>query len=254
MSDLIVLLLLFFFVIAASIVLFLYIKARKTIKVLKGDISTQQETIKGLKNELEEKSAGLPSVERIKALKEKESALNAIYKSLPNFKKVTGFQERLEALIDFIVCQLVEKIPDENERQQYMNFFNVLRQGADAYCLILLLRDKKMRPLMTCLKGLQADSVKTADYNMILEQILDAAMTTYDVVTTAFNNPNALSGQELNVKLLKNNITREDALSQAKLITDNQYETDSWAVVLKKMLASKGINRSNVICSGYKLS
>lgn len=253
-NNLLIIILLISISIIASIALYFYIHTRKTIKVLKENISAQEELIERFKREAEERNnTDFPSIERIEKLIEKEKTLNTIYRSIPNFIKITDFQERLEKFVKFIDQQLVEKLPSEEEQRYYRDFFNQLRVGADAFKLVILLRDKKMHPLMTHLKGLQVDTLRTSDYNKIIELLFDAVMTTYDVVTTAFNNPNTLPGQELNVKLLENNITREEALSQAKSITDNLYETDLWAIVIKKTLANKGINNTNVIFSGYKL-
>lgn len=79
-------------------------------------------------------------------------------------------------------------------------------------------------------------------------------MICFDVMTT-FYARNKRPEQEINKKILTDkNYSRNDALAEAKLMTNNVTETPNWIIVLKETLNKNGITDSRTIFSGYKLN
>lgn len=196
-------------------------------------------------NELEEKITN----SRIDEYRKYVKSFSELIENIPDYTQKPTYEERVDAMNDFMNRYVLLYSSEEN-KEAYKQFSKGLQAGAEAFSTILKLREV-MYQLQQQLQMQENPDSEQCSKN--LDMMLNVSMVAFDVITTAFANPNSREEQKLNKMLLAKSITREEALQMAKEITSISTETPKWIRAIKDTLQLYGIMHSDVIFSGYKL-
>ncbi len=230
------------------------------------DLKIKIEELEAVNTDLSKQNASLSKQNAdLKGLIEKyekpTGMLRQLIESFPDFnmkgkEKMSAsdqLEEYSELLIKYFDDYLLKlpKLSDE-KRESFKNFVRYQRYGCDALTLIIRLK-KLMGKFQVNLQN-QETSISQDAAKCNLDNMLDIAMICFDNITM-FHDVNQRREQEINVKLLVDkNFSREEALDQAKVMTNNITETPKWIVILKETLDKNGITKSRTIFTGYKLN
>ena len=196
-------------------------------------------------SELEEQLANT----RIDEYREFVGRFSELIDNIPDYTGKQSYEEKIHRMSSFM-NQYVLSYSTEGNRKAYAQFANGLLAGAEAFTIILKLREM-MNQVQQELQRQEDPNSEQCRKNM--DMLLNISMVSFDLVTTAFGNHNSREEQKLNRLLLTKEITREEALLQAKVMTSISTETPKWLRAIKDTLALYGIRQSEVIFSGYKL-
>lgn len=252
MENIIILVLCIILSIALTTAIYNYYILPKALKDLEPSDITNDDIAK-LKRELhhlrEENKIMNDEIEKSNLIKYKKFAdkFDKLVEKAPMFSYAVD-QKSTTRLDEFLKeCIFIK---DDNKRI-YKEYSNSIIACCDAYNLAQKLGiylEIKLSPLMN--KELPRTDKEKRD---ALETLLDASMICYDSFTTAFGNRNAREKQKINVNLLYNSVNREEALSEAEVMTDRSDLTPLWIRIIKKSVESYGIKESSIIFTGYKL-
>lgn len=209
-----------------------------SLEVIEKDLQTKVD-------ELEEKIAN----SRIDEYREFVRQFSELIDNIPDYTLKQSYEERISTLSDFMNRFVLQYSTQENQNA-YRQFSRGLLAGAEAYSTILKLRET-MYQLQQQLQTQENPGSEQCRKN--LDMLLNVSMIAFDVITTAFANPNSREEQKLNKLLLTKEITREEALQKAKVMTSISTETPKWIRAIKDTLLLYGVKHSEVIFSGYKL-
>lgn len=245
MENIVILILLIIFgvLLVAGVIAFVVHKKRKSNKTSHKD----SDEIKNQLLKLQEENEKLK--EKLGLEKNSLSVLKQLVDNVPDFKNVP-YNKHSEILMEYVKNYIL-KLPHVDDTA-FDEFFRHQKARDEALFYILELQ-KMMNDLQIKLQRQNINiSSETAKTN--LDDILNVMMICFDVMTT-FYARNKRPEQEINKKILTDkNYSRNDALAEAKLMTNNVTETPNWIIVLKETLNKNGITDSRTIFSGYKLN
>lgn len=186
---------------------------------------------------------------RIDEYREFVGTFSELIDNIPDYTGKQSYEEKIHKMNCFMNRYVLSYSTEENKKA-YAQFVNGLLAGAEAFTIILKLREM-MNQMQQELQKQENPNSEQCRKNM--DMLLNISMMSFDMVTTAFGNHNSREEQKLNKLLLTREITREEALQKAKVMTSISTETPKWMRAIKDTLTSYGIRRSDVIFSGYKL-
>ncbi len=207
-------------------------------------LASQEEVIGGLRKQLIRKD------EIIEDYKKTVNEFIELIDLKPTFKCSTNLKNE-EALEKF-VYKMVEIYPADVDTQAMYAFFDRHRAGSEAYGIL-----KQLQYYMNEVKNKlnakeQEPPLKAEQKSENLAALLNMGMIAFDAITS-FDTINARDEQDLNKLILKEIISKEEALYKAKQITDRPMETPRWIRVIKASVEGTGIKDKGIIFSGYKL-
>lgn len=200
--------------------------------------------------ELEELNETLK--ETIRQFKEPILSLSQLINNFPNFKGMK-YQDHSDTLIDYInkYILVLPEMP-QDKKESFKEFIRYQNTRCESLDIIIKLRGL-MNKFQTDLQN-QQPPITTEAARCNLDSMLNIAMICFDNIAPFYSN-NKRAEQEINIRLLTdNNYSRDKALNEAKVMTNNLTETPKWIVVMKETLNKNGIVKSNTIFTGYKLN
>ena len=215
------------------------------------------------------KNGGLSSRDIIKRLTEEKKLLA---EQLQSEKKKYGKLRSAAQEVSNLIGDIRRKIPDfttvstlEEKVGLLQNYWNDYYDGEQLFKSTA--SDRFYRELYLKLKAWELVSelqnkVTTPFYEMLNEEQTDALLVRERFVKmsiqlfdgiSAFQSPNQRKKEQgLNIGIFRGTMTEEQALENAKIITDLEVETPLWIRNWAKGLQGMDLEDRNIIVSGYK--
>lgn len=229
--------------IALGIVLFFYLQSRdrirdKVVQQLKAENQKLKQQLAETLNSLKElKNAALPVVNRLEEIKRK----------IPDFSVATTCSEKCDYLNLFWNDYYGSEQFFKERSKGSDELFRELQRAITAGEIIRELQQKVTTPFYETMdqEDLSVEEVRAC--------ILKMAMQLYDVIST-YQSVNKRNEQRLNISIVKNEKSEEEAFNEAKQISDFETETPRWIRRIASGLKNMGIEDKKVIISGYRLT
>lgn len=230
--------------IALGIVLFFYLQDRnnkvrnKVVQRLKAENQELKQRLAETENNLKElKEAALPVVNRLEEIKRK----------IPDFSVATTCSEKCDSLNLFWNDYYGSEQFFKERSKGSEEFFREMQRAITAKEIIRELQLKVTTPFYETMdqEDLSVEEVRAC--------ILKMAMQLYDMIST-YQSVNKRNEQRLNISIVKNEKSEEEAFNEAKQISDFETETPRWIRRIASGLKNMGIEDRKVIISGYRLA
>lgn len=183
-----------------------------------------------------------------KAAKAVSDLQQKIKDGIPDFSSLISLEKRVQLMEIFwnTYYDNVQFIKVHSPKSDV--FFRDLYRAVKAIDTIKELQEKVTTPFYGAMDQEALDAV------YVREKLLKMAMQMYDVISS-FQSPNQRkSEQGLNIGIVKGEKTEEEALKEAKIITDLEVETPRWIRSMAFGVKGIGVDDKGIIFSGYKLN
>ncbi|MDH6341910.1 phage shock protein A [Parabacteroides sp. PFB2-12] len=213
---------------------------------LKEDVVRLRKEKKELEVHYQEQKTKLSNLS--KAAKAVSDLQKAIKNGIPDFSSESSEEKRLYLMENFWNAyyngeQFIKERSPESDR-----FFRDLYRALKATETLKELQEKVTTPFY------EAMDQASLDAEGVREKLLKMAMQMYDVVSS-FQSVNMRKiEQGLNIGIVKGDKTEEQALEEAKIITDIEQETPRWIRSIASGVKGIGVEDKGIIISGYKLA
>lgn len=213
-------------------------KLEKQVEEARGLIGQYKTQISNLQNDIKQKNQTIEDL--IKALEKSKK-----FSEIPFISHIPTIGERIKVVGDF----MIEVVP-ETQTESYRNLFSTFDNDER---LVALLKsfDRQVSSSLTTSMEKANGGMDTEEIKECLEKLVTAAIYAVEFGKAAENG--SLTNKHLNLKVLAEEITQEEALEEAVTITDYPEETPAWIRGFKKLLLYLDLQDDKTIYVGYKL-
>lgn len=153
--------------------------------------------------------------------------------------------------IDIQLQQFINILKKHSDLSKAESMCSTLGKNTEAVDLLENYKKYVIQPFKDSIGPMNVP-LSASDKQIILEELINLAMISYDVVDTFNNKRNARKEQYLNVGIAAGELTRAQALQGAKHLSHDPLVTDLWIINIDNSLSSHLREKTEIIFSGYK--